>query len=100
MHRVATLLAAGVTFILVVGCGRSSPYSGLRWDKVAKPLATPNAMAGVEAFLRTNGWQMQTGGVLFFSVGDKMRPLAGIPWSGLTGKEHLAITCDGILYVP
>ena len=72
----------------------------MRWDKISKPLSDTNAMAGVEAFLRTNGWQMQTGSVLFFGVGDKMRPLAGIPWKGLTRKEYFAITCDGILYVP
>ena len=43
---------------------------------------------------------MHTGGIFFFAVGEKMRPLIGIPWKGLAQREYRAITCDGILYIP
>jgi hypothetical protein len=92
------LLIAAMACLLTFGCGR--PYNGFSYDSVSRPLTNSNAMAGVQQFVRSNGWQMQTGNILFVTLGDKMRPLAGIPWKGLTQKQYDAITCDGILYVP
>lgn len=86
---------------VMLGCWRNSLYSGgIYWDQISRPLSGTNAMEGVEKFIQTNGWQMETGSLLFFHLQTKMRPVAGIPWRGLTHKEYLGITCDGILYIP
>jgi hypothetical protein len=57
-------------------------------------------MRGVEVFLRSNGWNMHEGDLLFFQLQSQMRSLFGLPWRGLTGRTFLALTQDGVLYVP
>lgn len=100
MNRKTNIASPVMAFLLTAGCS-PSPYYGARWDQVSSPVAGTNAMAPVNAFLLTNGWQMQTGVVLFFSIpAERLRPLGGIPWKGLEKAQYSAITCDGILYIP
>jgi hypothetical protein len=45
------------------------------WNSVSAPTITaPEALASVQAFVATNGWNMQTGGLLFTYGLDKPKP--------------------------
>jgi len=100
MDRKTNILSAVLVCLLAVGCS-PSPYYGARWDQVSSPISGTNTMAAVNAFVLTNGWQMQTGDVMFFSIpAERLKPLVGIPWNGLANAQYSAITCDGILYIP
>jgi hypothetical protein len=76
------------------------PSFGLRWDEVPAPtLLGTNAMAGVQAFIATNGWNMHTGNLTFTYGLDKPKAIRGLPWEAIRGREFPALTHRGILYV-
>jgi hypothetical protein len=73
---------------------------GLRWDAVPAPtMAGTNALAAVQAYVATNGWNMQTGGLLFTYGREEPRPIRGLPWKAIHKVEFPALTHNGILYV-
>lgn len=77
------------------------PSFGYRWDEVPAPTMTgSNAMAAVNAFVATNGWDMQKdGGVFCVAFPDKSKPMRGLPWTVIHNREFRAVTYNGILYV-
>ncbi len=81
------------------------PSFGLRWDEVPAPtLAGPDALSAVNAFVATNGWNMQTNDCIFDCISDddnaaKSKPIRGLPWTAIHGQEFPAVTHDGILFV-
>ena len=78
------------------------PSFGYRWDEVPAPTMTgSNAMAAIDEFIATNGWDMQKDGIVFDSVSaaDKSKVIRGLPWTAIHGREFPAVTHDGILYV-
>ena len=81
------------------------PSFGLKWDEVPAPtLAGSNAMSAVNAFVATNGWNMQTNDCIFdcISGGDdqaRSKPIGGLPWAVIHEQEFPAVTHGGILYV-
>lgn len=73
---------------------------GLEWDGVPAPTVTgPEALAAVRAFVATNGWNMQTGGLLFTYGLDHPKPIRGLPWEAIRDVEFPALSHNGILYV-
>jgi len=76
------------------------PSFGLRWDEVPAPTMTnSNAMAAVEAFVVTNGWNMYTNGLVFAMGSNKPNAIRGLPWIVIHDREFPALTDHGILYV-
>jgi len=78
------------------------PSFGYRWDEVPAPTVTDtNAMAAVDAFVSTNGWDMQTDGIVFCSplAPDKSKVIRGLPWTEIHNRKFPAVTHGGILYV-
>jgi hypothetical protein len=78
------------------------PAFGISWDEVPAPTVTAsNAMAAVDAFVSTNGWNMQTDGMVFCSTWwpDKSQAIRGLPWTEIRDREFPAVTHAGILYV-
>ncbi len=77
------------------------PSFGYRWDEVPAPTMTgSNAMAAVDTFVATNGWDMQRDGIVFSVLApDKSKVIRGLPWTAIHGREFRAVTHDGILYV-
>jgi hypothetical protein len=81
------------------------PSFGLHWDEVPAPtLVGSNALSAVNSYVATNGWNMQTNGWVFDSASDddnedKSKPIRGLPWTVIHGREFPAVTHDGILYV-
>lgn len=79
------------------------PSFGYRWDEVPAPtFVGSNAMSAGNAFVATNGWNMQTNDYVFdniFDDQDKSKPIRGLPWAVIQQREFSAVTHDGILYV-
>ena len=76
------------------------PSFGLGWDEVPAPtIKGPTALAGVEAFVATNGWNMHTGNLLFTYGLERFQPIRALPWRAIKGREFSALTHEGILYV-
>ena len=78
------------------------PSFGLKWDEVPAPtLVGSNALSAVNAYVATNGWNMETNSWVFDSLtdDDKSKPIRGLPWAVIHDREFPAITHDGILYV-
>jgi hypothetical protein len=78
------------------------PAFGIYWDEVPAPTMTSTAaMAAVNAFVSTNGWDMQTDGIVFLSpfAPDKSKVISGLPWTEIHNREFPAVTHNGILYV-
>jgi len=81
------------------------PSFGLKWDEVPTPTLTgSNALAGVDAFIAANGWNMQTNEYIFDRLpydGNPIQsaPIRGLPWAAIHEKEFHAVTHDHILYV-
>jgi hypothetical protein len=81
------------------------PSFGFEWDEVPAPtLVGSEAMSGVNAFVATNGWNMQTNDCIFDCISDddsqaKSKPIRGLPWAVIHEQEFPAVTHDGILYV-
>jgi hypothetical protein len=77
------------------------PSFGYWWDEVPPPTLTNlNAMADVQAFIKTNGWNMATNDI-FGEMSDThpMRPIRGLPWEAIKDREFNAVTFNGVLYV-
>src|SRR5205814_8197349 len=53
----------------------------------------------VQAFIATNGWNMQTGNFVFTYGLEKPKKIRGLPWECIREREFPALTHDGILYV-
>ena len=81
------------------------PSFGLKWDEVPAPtIAGSNALAAVNSFVATNGWNMQTNDCIFDCLRDddnqpKSKPIRGLPWTVIHGQQFPAVTHDNILYV-
>jgi hypothetical protein len=76
------------------------PSFGLGWDEVPAPtLRGTAALASVQAFVATNGWNMQTGRLLFTYGLEKVQPIRGLPWKAIKDREFSALTHGGILYI-
>ena len=77
------------------------PSFGFSWDSVPAPTMTgSNAMAVVDAFIATNGWDMQKDGYVFSVFArDKSKPISGLPWKVIYDRQFPAVTYNGILYV-
>lgn len=91
LHR-AALLRFVIASVLLAGCG------GGRWDSISPPdIKTPVALAAVEAFVATNGWNMQPIGPVF--EGGAGRMIRGLPWKKLKAGEFPALSQGGVLYV-
>ena len=56
-------------------------------------------MASTEAFVRTNGWNMHPGALLFGFGAEKPERIRGLPWTAIQDREFRALTHEGILYV-
>lgn len=80
-------------FCLFCGCGK-------RWDSACAPdIRRTNAMAAVETFIATNGWNMQSNGAPFETTGRHWQMISGLPWKSLNNQEFRALTQNGVLYV-
>jgi hypothetical protein len=78
---------------LLAGCGGG-------WDSTAPPdMQSSNAMAAVQSFIATNGWNMQPNGPPFESDGRVSKNIGGLPWQRFNGQQFPAVTQSGILYV-
>jgi hypothetical protein len=82
------------------------PAFGIYWDEVPAPTMTNStAMGAVDAFVSTNGWNMQKDGRVFCpysrpTVGpDWSKPIRSLPWTEIYDREFPAVTYNGILYV-
>jgi len=78
------------------------PAFGIGWDEVPAPTMTGTAaMTAVDAFVFTNGWDMQTNGIVFCSLAapDKSKAICGLPWTEIHDRGFPAVTHNGILYV-
>lgn len=78
----------------MVGCAN-------KWDVPDPPdILGTNAMAGVQQFIVTNGWNMCTNDDDLANW-DKLTPeyIHDLPWTKFKGHQFPAITCGGILYV-
>ncbi len=87
----SSVLALLTVLVLLSGCGG--------WDAMSPPdIHGTNALASVQAFVATNGWNMQTSGPPF-EANVSPGQLSGIPWKKFTGQQLPALTQGGILYV-
>jgi hypothetical protein len=77
------------------------PSFGYRWDEVPAPtMSGSNAMKAVDAFVATNGWDMQKDGGIFSVISpDKSKPIRGLPWKEIHEREFSGVTYNGILYI-
>jgi hypothetical protein len=78
------------------------PSFGLHWDEVPAPtMGDSNAMATVDAFIATNGWDMQkdNGRVLGPIDIKQCKRISGLPWKVIHDREFPAITRDGTLFI-
>jgi len=77
------------------------PSFGYRWDEVPAPTMTgSNAMAAIDSFIATNGWDMQKDGYVCCVLGpDRSKLVRGLPWTVIHDREFPAVTHNGILYV-
>ena len=81
------------------------PPFGLQWDEVPAPtLVDSNAISAVNAFVATNGWNMQTNNFIFDCISDddhaaKSKPICGLPWAAINKREFPAVTHNGSLFV-
>jgi hypothetical protein len=81
------------------------PSFGLEWDEVPAPtLVGSNALSSVNAYVATNGWNMQTNDCIFDCISDddhqaKSKLIRGLPWVAIHEQEFPAVTHDNILYV-
>ncbi|MCB1126685.1 MAG: hypothetical protein KDM81_09335, partial [Verrucomicrobiae bacterium] len=69
------------------------------WETIPPPdLKGTDDPGAVEAFIRTNGWNMHTGAVIFGYGGLKTEKIKGLPWKDIAHREFDAITANGIFY--
>jgi len=73
---------------------------GGRWDSMPGPdVNGQTALAAVESFISTNGWNMHTNGLVLTYGLEKPVPIHGLPWKHLHSRPYPALTHNGILYV-
>jgi hypothetical protein len=76
------------------------PSFGIYWDEIPPPtLTNSSAMAAVDAFIATNGWNMHTGVLGPFAFVKNQKTIQGLPWREIQDREFPAVTHNGILYV-
>lgn len=76
------------------------PSFGLRWDGVPPPtIVGLHAMDRVDAFIATNGWNMEREDWRVIDMTDNDKPIRGLPWAVIQDREFQAVTHGGILYV-
>jgi len=87
-----TITAAALA--MTMGCGPPG------WEVMSAPdVHETNAMATVESFVATNGWDMSMT-PFDFAFGVTNPPvLRGLPWQRFKNREYPALTHGGILYV-
>ncbi|HYG35686.1 MAG TPA: hypothetical protein VEC99_12920, partial [Clostridia bacterium] len=71
------------------------------WERMDAPDITgKSAIAAVDGFVATNGWNMNISPfALFRPGGGQQGRLRGLPWSELAESSYPALTSKGILYV-
>lgn len=70
------------------------------WDEVSGPdRSERKAMASVNKFIESYGWNMQRSGFLFETNGKPARLIRDLPWKEMQNKQYPAVTYDGVLYV-
>ncbi len=70
------------------------------WESIPAPdLRGTNDPGAVQAFIQTNGWNMNTGMVSLAWGFGKTKPIKGLPWNAIKHRQFEAITANGILYV-
>lgn len=91
MRALALLTVA----MLLTGCGQAD------WEKISAPdIRGSAALASVESFVATNGWNMYTnGGGVLWEYEEHPQYITGLPWSAFATNRFQATTRDGILYV-
>lgn len=86
-------LLVSAALLVLVGCTRE-------WDAMTAPdVQGKAAMASVDKFVQSYGWNMQRSEWLFKTNGRPARMIRGLPWKRLKGDEFPAVTHNGILYV-
>ena len=76
------------------------PILGTTWDAIPAPTLTgSNAMASVNTFIATNGWNMHTERLVFTFGEEHPKPIRGLPWEEIHSHEFPALTHSNILYV-
>lgn len=76
------------------------PAFGFFWDEVPPPtLTNSSALASVNAFIATNGWNMHANSLGPFTWVKNQKPIRGLPWKVIHDREFPATTHNGILYV-
>lgn len=94
-----TSLANPDAFAKRYGLGANPKIFGPHWDSVPPlTLTGTNAMAGVNAFIATNGWDMSKTAVFTYGL-IELKSVRGLPWKEIHNREYHAVTSGGILYV-
>ncbi len=76
------------------------PSFGLRWDEVPPPTITgAEALAGVTAFISSNGWNMETNPHAVIGETTQLKPIHNLPWKVIKNREFRAVTHNNVLYV-
>ena len=88
------ILLMAATMALTVGCGPPG------WEAMSAPdIHGTNAMAAVEGFIATNGWDMPLTPFDFAFAVTKPPTLRGLPWRRYRDRSYPALSHGGILYV-
>ena len=76
------------------------PAFGIAWDELPPPtLTNSSAMAGVDTFIATNGWNMLTNTFEEFGRVKNLQRIRGLPWREIQDRDFPAVTHNGILYI-
>jgi len=95
---IASTVVAGLSVFLLCALAGCGPQA---WERIPPPdIQHPAALASVEHFTVTNGWNMYTnqGGVQWEEL-DTNCVIGGLPWTRWRGQKFQALTRNGILFV-
>ena len=88
------MTAATAALAMTMGCGPPG------WEVMSTPdIHGTNALAAVERFVATNGWDMSITPLDFGFGLTKPPMLSGLPWRRFSTRSYRALTHGGILYV-
>ena len=92
--RALKLILTAAALTACIGCGPPG------WEIMSAPdVQGTNAMAAVDSFVATNGWNMSMS-PFDFAYGVTNPPvLKGLPWRKFRDRGYPALTHGGILYV-